>query len=70
MKTKVDSYKIVEGEEGKRIDVAVDFIDDDERMLAFTWVEIPYEDNLNVGKIQEIASRLAREKIKELAKTL
>lgn len=70
MKTKVDSYKIVECEEGKRIDVAVDFIDDDERMQIFTWVEIPCEDNLSIGKIQEIASRLAREKIKEIAKTL
>lgn len=70
MKAKIDSYKIVEGDEGRRIDTSVDFVDDDGRTLAFTWVEIPYDENLNMGKIQEIASMLAREKIKELAKRL
>jgi len=64
---KINSIRYFEREEVKKINVVVDINSEDGSGLAQTWVEIPYDENLTTGKIQELSFKLAQDKLQMIA---
>jgi len=68
MELKINSIRYIDNGNGKEIGVVVDIIGDDRIGLAQTWVEIPYDEKITAGEIQDLSFNLAKDKLKLIVK--
>lgn len=68
MELKINSIRYIDNGNGKEIGVVVDIIGDDHIGLAQTWVEIPYDEKITAGEIQDLSFNLAKDKLKLIVK--